>query len=68
MATLETIRMEREAAEARAKVRAARLDPDDYFASDNNVCVYNHLYQRIDIVLECETHWDACLVLLATKK
>lgn len=63
------ITAERIAAEARAAERAARLDPDErYFASDHRVATYNHLYGRIDSVVECESHWDACLVLLARGK
>jgi len=55
---------EREAAEARASERATGLPEGDYFA--NSHFVAKHTPERgIENVLECETHWDACLVLLA---
>lgn len=44
---------------ARAAERAATLPAGDYHARDNFVTT------MAGDVLECESHWDACLVLLA---
>lgn len=56
---------EREAREAIALERARSLGAGDYFASGRFVAT--HTPERgIVNVLECESHWDACLVLLAT--
>lgn len=60
------IRLERE---ERAARRDRMLDVDgDYSAYNNDVVLYNHLYQRVEVAVSCETHWDACLVLLALGK
>lgn len=60
------VRLERE---ERAAKRARLLDVGgDYSAYDNDVVSYNHLYQRVEVAVSCETHWDACLVLLALGK
>lgn len=62
--TVEQIRAQREMREARAAERAKTLGPGDYFAFDNFVC------SRVSrqAVMECESHWDACLVLLAASR
>lgn len=63
--TADQIRIEREAREAKAAERAATLPPGEhYHASDNHVAFYDRV-DGICRVMECETHWDACLVLLA---
>ena len=59
--TPEQVRINRELREARAAIRAATLPPGDYSAYDNQV-ICNASRKP---VMECESHWDACLVLLA---
>jgi hypothetical protein len=44
---------------ARAAERAATLPPGEYHAYNNSVATMQGK------VIECESHWDACLVLLA---
>ena len=62
--TPEQVRINRELREARASIRAAKLPPGDYSAYGNQViCNESH-----NPVVECESHWDACLVLLAINK
>lgn len=64
--TVDHIRAAREAAEARAAERAFRLDPsEDYHASGSDVVLYDPLFERVSSVVQCVSHWDACLVLLA---
>lgn len=59
--TVDDIRRERETREQRAIERASKLAPDgDYYASGTAV-----LHRGFGKVVECESHWDACLVLLA---
>lgn len=60
--TLERITRDRE---ARAAERAAALKPANYRAFDKWVEYYDRDNKCMVQVLECETHWDACLVLLA---
>lgn len=52
--------------EARAAERAATLPPGDYFADGHNVARWNGC--TAEPVVKCESHWDACLVLLARSK
>lgn len=60
---LDQIRAQRLAQETRAKERAAALPEGDYSAYDN------WLYERqLGPVIECESHWDACLVMIAYAK
>lgn len=59
--TVEQVRADREARERRAAERAKDIPPGEYHAYDNFV-VCNRTYET---VVECETHWDACLVLIA---
>lgn len=67
--TAEDVKAERETREARARSRANLLDIDgDYHASGNDVVSYNHLYQRCEVATQCESHWDACLVLIELGK
>lgn len=57
MGELSVTRTERE---TRAKERAATLPDGDYSAYNN------WLYERqLGPVIECESHWDACLVMIA---
>lgn len=61
--SIEQVRIDREDREVRAKERASILPPGDYYAYDNFV------YERqLGEVMECESHWDACLVMMATPK
>lgn len=61
--TVEAIREERERREAAAAERAAKLDAGlDLYADGKTV------RERGRVIVECETHWDACLVLLAYGK
>lgn len=67
MKTIGDIRKERERREAVARERAAALPPGDYFAAGNG------LYERSKslrsrLVLECETHTDAVMVMLVAPK
>jgi hypothetical protein len=48
---------------ARAEARAATLPPGEYHAWDNSVARF--AAGKTERVIECESHWDACLVLLA---
>jgi hypothetical protein len=57
---LARIRAERIERYERAADRAAKLAPGDYYASNNDV-----VERTAGVVLTCETHWDACLVMLA---
>lgn len=62
--SLEQITAEREAREAHAASIAATLEPGDYFAYDN------WLVRRNDngtwtYLIECASHWDACLIMIA---
>lgn len=51
---------------ARAKARAAQLEPGDYYASDRFLMVRSPAGSVLGTVaIECETHWDACLVMIA---
>lgn len=59
-----TIREERERAEAAAQQIAAAIPPGKYHASGLHV-VNSDTYE---IVAECATHWDACLVMLAAAR
>ncbi len=67
--SVEQIRAEREAREAIAAERASQLEPGDYYASDNFVMVRPPVGSVLGTVaVTCESHWDACLVLLALGK
>ena len=66
MMTVEQIRVDREAREAFAKQRASTLDPRDYFADDNTVSYWEN--GKAIVALECETHWDACLTMMAANR
>lgn len=59
--TVEQVRADREAREQRAKERAKDIPPGNYHAYDNFVVNSD----TRESVVECETHWDACLVLIA---
>jgi len=59
--TVEQVRADREARERRANERAKDIPPGNYHAYDNFVVNSD---TRATVV-ECETHWDACLVLIA---
>lgn len=66
---VEAIRALREMREARAATRAEQLEPGDYYASDNFVMVRAPVGSALGTVaVTCESHWDACLVLLALGK
>ncbi len=60
MSSVDAIRVERERREAVARERAAKLPAGDYYADGWDVCEHGGR-----LVLQCESHWDACLVLLA---
>jgi hypothetical protein len=63
MTTLDEIRTERERRERVALERAAKLPAGDYYASGN------WLYTRNGgRVVECETHSDAVMVMMAAPK
>lgn len=70
--SVEAIRIERERREERAATRAATLREGlDLYA--DGFYVMGRYLDRFDnvtrkVVIECETHWDACLVLLAYGK
>lgn len=67
--TASDVRKDRELREARAADRASQLEPGDYYASDNFVMVRPPVGSALGTVaVTCETHWDACLVLLALGK
>lgn len=66
-ATIDQIRAERELAEARAAERAASLAPGDYYAASEWVMLRRPGDKPL-LVLSCESHWNACLVLLALAK
>lgn len=59
--TVEQVRIEREARNARAKAAAAMLPVGDYYA-DGSDCVNRATGTRT----ACASHWDACLVMLYT--
>lgn len=59
--TVENSRAERIVREERAKDRADTLPVGEYHAYNNTV-VDNGTYKP---VMTVETHWDACLVMLA---
>lgn len=59
--TADMIREHRERREARVREIAVTLAPGDYHAYDN--FVVNSTTR--EIVAECATHWDACLVMMA---
>ncbi len=60
------ITAERLQREAKAAERASQLEPGDYYAADNNVMVHPPVGSTFGTVaIQCESHWDACLVLLA---
>lgn len=71
--SVEAIRIERERREAVASQRAAEI-PDfwkgELYASGNSVVgrYPEGCLPRGEILVTCETHWDACLVLLAYGK
>ena len=60
------IRMTNGERKERAKGRAVMLPPGDYHAYDSYVVRFEG--GRTVNVIECESHWDACLVLLAIEK
>ena len=62
--TPEQVRINRELRESRAEIRAAKLPPGDYSAYNNFVSDN----ATLECVMTCESHWDACLVLLAINK
>lgn len=62
--SVEAIRAERERREAVAAERAAKLKPGDYYADGNEVREHG----TRATVATCESHWDACLVMLAAPK
>lgn len=64
------ITAERIAAEARAVERAASLPPGEYHADGEYVANWERQDDRWQSVgvIKCESHWDACLVLLALGK
>lgn len=53
--------------EARAAERAASIPPGEYHAYNNDVVRWIGNGQT-ESVVTCESHWDACLVLLALGK
>lgn len=63
MASIEAIRLDREARERRAKQRADGLAPGEYYAAGDMVLATGNP----DFLLQCESHWDAVLVLMARK-
>lgn len=70
--TVKAIRVERERREAVARDRAAALQPGSDLYADGFYVMGRYL-DRFDnmtrkVVVECESHWDACLVLLAYGK
>jgi len=65
--SVEAIRAEREANEAKAAERAASLLPGLDLYADGN-CVKSRSPEGVRTVLVCESHWNACLVLLAYGK
>jgi len=66
---VEQIRIEREAADARAAKRADQLEPGDYYASNNFLMVRSPQGSVLGTVaVACESHWGACLVMLALHK
>lgn len=71
--SVEAIRIERERREAVAATRAGTLREGlDLYASGNYVMGrYSTQFDDMPtnkVVIECETHWDACLVVLAYGK
>lgn len=67
--TVEQVTEQRLRRERKAAERASQLEPGDYYASGN------FLMRRMpgasavgSVVMECETHWDACLVMIAIKQ
>lgn len=62
--TVDDVRREREAREARAKEVAATMPPGDYYADD----IYVRRHGDRAIMHACSTHWDACLVMMAAPK
>ncbi len=60
--TVAHVTVERVNRESRAKERAEKISTDrEVFASGNMV----RDTQTRGVVCACETHWDACLVMLA---
>ena len=63
--TVNDVRCEREAREARANERAAKLVPlEDYFASGPFVAMHTP-EKGIVNVIECESHFDAVMVIVS---
>lgn len=63
--TVDDVRREREAREARANERAAKLAPlEDYFASDRFVAIHTPEKGIVNVV-ECESHSDAVMVIVS---
>lgn len=60
---LDRIRQQRLDQENRAKARAAELPKGDYYA-DGKDCVDRINGHRVI----CESHWDACLVMMAASR
>jgi len=71
--SVKQVRVEREMREVRAAERAATIDPmwkGEVYADGNSVkgrypegCL-----PRAEVLVRCESHWDACLVILAYGK
>lgn len=66
MTTLEQVRADREAREAAAKERASTLEKREYFADDNFVSYWEN--GKAVRAVECESHWDACLTMMAANR
>ena len=67
MTRADQIAAERVRNEALASERAAGLQPGlDLHASNSDVCRWNG--STSEVVVSCESHWQACLVLLAYGK
>lgn len=62
--TVDDIRRDRERREAAAQAIADTLPPGAYHAS--GTAVVNSGTR--EAVAECATHWDACLIMLRTRK
>lgn len=52
--------------EATAKERASTLPKREYFADDCSVSYWEN--GKATVALECESHWDACLVMMAANR
>lgn len=61
MVSLETIRKEREANEAAAKLTAATLPIGNYYASSSNLMRHG----SNEVIVECASHSEACRLMLA---